>query len=121
MTRRATGATFAIGVGSPGQLITEWSSADPTIARVLTQIAALPYPERFEAEGQLHLAEARWCFQRAATFGMLSAPGRRGPYDRTVCPECGRSISLAADRSIRPHGPIEARCPGSVTPVAGDC
>lgn len=49
------------------RLITEWSTDDPTLAAVLTDLAALPdySVERHEAEAALHMVQARAAWRQA--------------------------------------------------------
>lgn len=52
------------------RLVTEWSTDDPGLAKMLQTIAAEPeYTSlRQELEGALHMQQARLCWQRAATY-----------------------------------------------------
>lgn len=129
--KRGTGAMFAIGVGYGGQLVTEWSTNNEVMARVLRNIEAMREPERSLAEADLHMAQARWLLLKA---GRLEAPptGRnrpRGKYARGTCPACGVEYSVNTEGRVRPHGPpsdrpqlrrpdFPSRCVGSRAPAA---
>lgn len=51
-------------------LITEWSTDDPGVAELLTEIAKLPQysAARHEAEAGLHMMQARFAWRRADEF-----------------------------------------------------
>lgn len=52
------------------RLITEWSTSDPTLAKSLKEINAIPEYSalRLEMEAALHQWQANWCLQHAAVL-----------------------------------------------------
>jgi len=119
------------------RVLTDWSTADPDMARTLAMIQEMPdsTPERHEAEAFLHMTMARAAWRRADELRRNERYRRQprvaGPEDgrrravKGTCVACNTKVRLRLDGTCwkhdagsgaartRAYGPREPRCEGS--------
>jgi hypothetical protein len=59
------------------ELIVEWKSSDPDLARLLASVEAMRGVERLAAEAALHTFQAQHCQQQIGEIEAQRADGRR--------------------------------------------